>query len=760
MYLFRLIAILLIISYFVTANDEKVTFYVPGIKSDTIDFGMRYNTEDVIGKTFYFTNNTNKTYYIGETAPTYATFVGPSGNATHGAFEKPIEDDRIIEIAPGETETRTILFSPFDLGDDVENQIGMYDAYFEIGVSEDPNDLSNPEKIDFKKRFLLIGRSSDRYFDIWEKKINFDSVFVRSPNKVEKELNFRNNSEDLEISLDSIKLEVITSQPAEKEFILEELSLPIDLQARSANPGNDQESVRLQYKPINRGLDSAYVNFYSSVNNSFTQSSATVSGFGVVQELSIIDCSENFFIDDGKFVIDLGEIDIGESVALNGTILNTGNLNFKAISSSVDGEELNGDVQFSGRNDFALEINEDIDFSATFTPNSRGFLKSEILIESDASKRNIQGFVEALHRYERIEIRANSIEPVLTTGIIDTLDFGVISGTEDCLGASTKEFKIKNTGTGVLEIINAFTSDLAIFDIEIDTNFVDPGEEVSARINFLPDGDNLFRQYDKENLFLISNMRDPNDTIKIPLKATYASPGETELFLEDVSFFPGTRLKIPVLVNGERITLADRFSSTLTFEKTLLRFVDINTLETASELAANTSFSELIEGGVISVNINIPQGETFRNNDTLCFFEFDTFIGKKQESNMVFVDPKFGDEDCSSLISINSGVGLAQIDSLCYLDQIVHDNDFIVISNIYPNPADDFIELDIRNENNIAGTIKISITNIFGEEIISDKKNIEHIQELRYDIEYLPNGIYNVLIQRNNQITNRKFIKN
>lgn len=759
--MFLIVFILLLSSNFVALCDEDIRLYVPGHKSDTIDYGMRYESEDRIVKRFLIENNTDKTYYIGDGAPTYSTFEGPSKNETHRGFDWP--DKRILAIGPNETKSIDLHFLPWDLSvDQSQFRIGLWDATLEIGLSTSSefDEIQNEDFIEYKKRFLLIGRVSDKYFDFWEKELKFDSVFVNSPATTEKELNFRNNSENTAISLEEIDLDVITSKPANDEFILEELSLPLELQPRSSDPGNDQESVKLSYRPINRGIDSALVLFNTKIENSNTITSATITGTGVVQELSLTDASEIFYEEDNDFVIDLGDIDRDEIVEFTGTIKNTGNMNFHAVSYRLEGENLTGSVEFNESKTFVTEVDEFSSFSATVTPKARGLIESEILIESDAKERKIGSYVEAIHRFEKIIIRANSIEPVLTTDILDTLDFGVLSGTEDCLDAFTQEFVISNTGTGTLQIINAFTSDLSVFDVELDTNYVDPEEKTIAAVNFLPNGNNLFRRYDQENLFLITNMRPPNDTIKVPLKAIFASPGETQLTIEDQSFYPGNYLSLPVLVEGEKITLADRFSATLSYEPTLLRFAEVNTIGSASELAANSVFPDLIEPGLLSFIINIPQGENFSNSDTLCFLEFDTFVGTKIESNMVFIEPKFGDQDCNSLIEINTNVGVIRIDSLCNIDQLIHNTEQLSISSIYPNPASENLSFEILKLSDDTQELEVEILDYFGRDVLKRKYLIDKNKIQKIDINSLPTGIYTIRFKTNTLIKTDKFIKN
>jgi hypothetical protein len=737
---------------------------VPGSKSDTIDFGMRFESEEVLIKKFIFENNSSATYYVGETAPTFATLTGPSGNESHGAFEEPDNRPPVITINPLGAYTEVIEFRPFNFSADRTN---LYDAYFRFGISRNRTQLGNPDFIDFEKEFILIGRTSNKLFDIWEnklsldsnfRKVKFDSVLINSPISSTRQINFRNNSESLQISLDSVNLEFVTSQPALKELSIEELNLPIDLQPRSQDPGSDQESVEIYYRPSTRGLDTANLHFYASADSYFEKSSATITGIGVDQELSIINSDVNFFIEDNLFVLDLGNIPNGKQIVINGTLINSGNINFHCINNNIESNDLIGQINFNNSKTFTLDLDETVDYSATITPINRGRIEGEILIESDINSRNIGSYVEAIHRFEKIKIRANSIEPDIAISVIDTLDFGLISGTGDCADESIKEIIIKNTGTGDLEIINAFTTNPIIFDVDLDTNSLSSNGETILRISFEPSGNNIFRLYDKDKLILVTNIRAPKDTIFIPLKANFVQPGQTRLFAENTSFFPGTRINLPVIVDGEQIVLSDRFSSTLTFDPSLLRLNQINTLGTSSESAANTSFFSEINPGELSININIPLGENFKNKDTLCLLEFDTYLGKKIETPLVFSGSKFGDSDCQNLVLVNPSVGIVGIDSLCNVDQLVRDWNQINVSDIYPNPTDNLLKFEITTE--LESKIELKIINQYGRLKLDKTLFIDSKRLIELDITSYQIGLYFLQIEHNNSIINRTFIKN
>ena len=66
--------------------------------------------------------------------------------------------------------------------------------------------------------------------------------------------------------------------------------------------------------------------------------------------------------------------------------------------------------------------------------------------------------------------------------------------------------------------------------------------------------------------------------------------------------------------------------------------------------------------------------------------------------------------------------------------------------NIYPNPANDFINLQakcLQTDCKIEGSLTIEVTNLLGEDCLSGKLDNNGI----VDISKFPNGVYQILIK-------------
>jgi len=95
--------------------------------------------------------------------------------------------------------------------------------------------------------------------------------------------------------------------------------------------------------------------------------------------------------------------------------------------------------------------------------------------------------------------------------------------------------------------------------------------------------------------------------------------------------------------------------------------------------------------------------------------------------------------------------------SITYLISNINDINKYYGINVYPNPAQNYLNIDIENSNIGFNTLSIEIYNAFGQTVI--EQNFENIQNLFFhtiDISNLSNGIY--IIKINDK--NFKFIKN
>ena len=74
--------------------------------------------------------------------------------------------------------------------------------------------------------------------------------------------------------------------------------------------------------------------------------------------------------------------------------------------------------------------------------------------------------------------------------------------------------------------------------------------------------------------------------------------------------------------------------------------------------------------------------------------------------------------------------------------------------NIYPNPANNKIKINFKNQQ---GLSKVSILNIAGQTLVKEQINLKGESEI--NIENIPPGMYFMLLQDEKQQWVRKFVK-
>ncbi len=104
---------------------------------------------------------------------------------------------------------------------------------------------------------------------------------------------------------------------------------------------------------------------------------------------------------------------------------------------------------------------------------------------------------------------------------------------------------------------------------------------------------------------------------------------------------------------------------------------------------------------------------------------------------------------------LNDGTGeylsLEDCENDCQVISLIEEEFYF---NIYPNPSQGFIKLELKS----TSIIDINISNIIGEKILNYKNNSNGKQTINLDMSSYPKGIYNLHLKHNNFNYNRKFI--
>ncbi len=700
---------------------SQIKIYYQRADLDTVDFGMRGTDNDVISRTFIIENNSPNTVWNGEGL----TFITNESNTitpnnTHPHFQEATGTNNIA-IPPGGQIIRTVEFYP---NSTVLKTIGLMEARLQLGVSskEDVVDII------YKREFLLQGRASPADIDLWEndfiwdKKIAFDSVLIGDGIGVETDLNIRNNS-DGKLTVSSGELKFITSELVSGEITINLLGkeFPFDLAPKTDPLTNDEKFV-ITYLPKDRGPDSAlYIIKFINQEGGESEVSATISGTGVNHSLDLYAGSHDFENTGNWYIIDIGDIALGENENVRAFVENDGNMRvgIKGITLNTDNCTVNV-IENIAEIGESINLFQGVELSLDIEATESGLFWAEYIIETDLLERNIAGVSNQDQAYFKFRIRGRAIAPKINIWT-DSLDFGniPISANANCPSYSEKELIVKNIGNDDLIINYVETTKPSVFSSSIDEGekLIKAGDTISITVAFHPSDKSTFT----DSLIInYSGFGQDNKNGFVYLSGGGIDPSSSVIKIMNQSYKPGTEIFVPIIVSGQQVSLAAAFTSTVSFNPTMLSYRSYISQGTAAQ-GANL-FSSIIAGddsGVLEIDLQMPGPETFNPSDTLLILAFDSFLGNSKRTLLSFSNPRFFDDNCDDLLDIEfNNSGYISIDSLCGLENLIQFYNGLVEVGVAEKPLLGKIEFSISSKN-IDELIHFRMYNIFGDTMLS-----------------------------------------
>lgn len=541
------------------------------------------------------------------------------------------------------------------------NPLGINEANLQLALLS-VNDAGIIEE----RTFLLRVNKTDKYLDGYYNEIFLDSVYVDPVKPYEFNWKVKSTWSDNVI----VEKQELFSQNAQlkDEITVSEYNLPMQFPEKYKTIDWD-----IYYSPKDVGIDSSLfiISFKplpDSHPDSIDQTSLKIRALGVQQDIEIINSNYNFSNDTLK----LGDLTIGRSYNIITDILNSGNLSINSLSESIK-NELNDDI-YSDANILEGLINSTnfkpdsvARISFDFTPVKYGNFVYRYEIRTDIFDRKIFG-TPASAENVYLYISGRGISPRLTSET-DTLNFNnIILNSIDCPSERDTLLRIANNGNSKLRISDIITyppfpaSKFLITPNEMD---IQPGKDTTVNVTFVSN-DNQLNEY-VEKLIFITNQYPPNDSIVVYLKAKTIPPVEANLSISrHLKAKPGSIINIPILIQNiedKPAAYATKFITKLRFNSSLMKFLGTVKYGTASEKSIaeiNDNFDEL--------EISLIDNEFFDAKDTLIILRFKTYLGAAPSTELSFVNPVFGDNNCSKIMNTIVSNGLFMIDSVCGIE--------------------------------------------------------------------------------------------
>ena len=721
--------------------EKKLNIFNEYTLSDTVDFGMCMPGQKLIS-IFNIQNLGKEEIKMLGFAPTYGVFIIKGHPGEQSEFDKTTSvpffvsgsqlkkfymkfDANSSQTTPPRKNTARLrlgLFNPklFDIPADTNQLVGFRD-------------------------FIIIARKTIHYIDVFEKLIDFDSVYIYPKDTVRKQMIVQNSSK-FPLEVFNVKYQ----RSLNAEITTTVMDLPLKFSKYNTN--GFQHVWDFAYYPRNMGLDTAVlkimykpdpINFPDSVD----VRSTIIHGIGVQQDLGVINAegAKSFSFNN----LDFGDLEVGKTKTIKFVVRTIGNISFGALSQKI----LRYDSNLPG-DGFTIE-RKMVDTTnlqpfmtdtmiVRFTPTRSDTFRARLVIESDIIKRHIIGYPDSV-RYRTIILEGVGRQAEIAT-MPKEINFGniVVNESGDCPTRRDTLIPVSNIGNLSLLVHSRVLPDNSRNPFKVKPGFITiPGRETKY---ILLRFDSTIKRpgYFNAELYIISNSPEEKDTLISKLVARGIYPDTMDISIpKNIRSKPGRRISIPILIDKSKAGLSRIFVDTITYNKSILYFNGVRKVGTASEFC-DVRAVQSTDNGALALEIKTLGSERFLPRDTLIVLEFDTFLGSTEATSLHFVNPKFSDGICARILSLNRSDGAFRLDSVCGLKMktaVQHQNG-VRFKTIAPNPANTNVriifELDGEYKTNI------NLYNTFGEKVVNlmSKTMKKGIHSGKYDFGNLPPGLY------------------
>ncbi|MES2766318.1 MAG: choice-of-anchor D domain-containing protein [Bacteroidota bacterium] len=664
----RLLKLLFIVFLFVASHEEifaqesyEFIYSDSTNKQDSIiDFGASVPGNPIL-KTITFKNLSADTIWMKERVITYFIIREDPLNPIAGAFNEfddlrqggkpdtliPLFSPSVI-LPPGDSLKVFIRFNADSTGE--QAVIGTKSAFLEFTLRKKGTEAKVASRTFFltalKTKNLLVAKLPV---------VKFDSVYVGATALKDWMVI---NASPFVVSAKQ------TFSSLSSEFgVIDTLS--------TAAPGPSRNiPIRLSYKPLNRGFDTAKIqaDYILPVILERDTISSLITGFGAEQKIDLISATvnsvtqpifDNSQTPDANDTIDLDNIWVGTSRRVTFEFTNQGNISFKALKDMISGDG-SIDQPFLAAS-FGIGQSRTVDVS--ITPGQIGNRIVAYSIESDIASRVTGAPENALRRV--VYIRFRGIAPILTS--VNEVSFKELEILEDCQRKETRDFTITNTGNIALRIdppyLESGSNGFVIANPISQPLDIQEGKSFVVKITFAPTS--LFI---KTDTLIISN-NSSQSMIRIPLQGTGIVPQSLNLSLPfDIRVRPGTIIRIPIIGKADLLKRAARYEGIIDYDPSFLKphFPEFVITQGTASVGATSDFDEDLK----VLKIMSPVG--FNANDTLAFLQFDTFLGDRLETLVGIREQsvKLGaaEDDCPMIFKdVTVQPGRVMLDSACGL---------------------------------------------------------------------------------------------
>lgn len=714
------------------------------VDSDTVYFG-KCIVGDYLESVFVIENDSDFDLKIADVYPSY--YLGTPDNISNNEFQEfslitpSFQNSLIPKNSKREFTIRYDAKSEllvFPIGKKMAAlKIGLFNA----NLSSPPSEISELDKF---RAFIITASKTNLDVDFTRNEFMLDTVCINPSIPIEMTSYLQNMTKNSQIiveekfsylNLNCFNTEIQSSSLGESSIF---------------NNYHEQKLRRFTYYPVNRDWDTAIYTVRFKQNSSIeTDYSTSVKfiAYGAEQRIKLVDAVGAEIRRD---TIDLGDVRIGNKHTVKVAIKNIGNLPFGVLYQEVRKEQLNeleGDYQIQ-KNNFNsnrhLKINAIDTFELTFTPSKRNTIIGRLVLHSDIATRNIMN-VNNSSREVIIYIKGRGVAPEIEISTSE-IDFGSIIISEQCPITKDTSITIYNSGNQMLRI-----SDIRIepavgvpFEFVNTEATIQPGQAYKLPVIFNSKWAVPGKVYNAE-IIIENNSLEPKQNLKVILKSSTEFLKQFDVSIpKQVKSKSGREVRIPILVDRNKISTAVSADITISFDKTMLAYKNYIKVNTACEAVWDIRVDNSLEN---SLNIKILQTSNyFANRDTLLILAFDTYLGENSFTPIVIEGLKIGNQNCDQIFSydLSTATGGFEIDSTCGLNQktLKSNPPKLSISQVYPNPASESTRIEFVVP--FTSFVDVEILNQLGEvvDVLISKVLDKGKYSLDYNLDKLQNGNY------------------
>jgi len=681
-------------------------------RADTIiDFGVTLEGSPTT-RTFTVVNHSSATVAIFETNPNadpYYLIVNVPGVPPEDPRKEEFERVERLPyfIRVGETRSFGVAFRAL-----ANSPLFPPDVLAEALLKLRVVDSATPAGASSDKKFWLRALKTTKVLGTTTPWLAYDSVYVNPQPTAPSILFYVDNAVSSRIPVDR---QIFQMQSAV-------VGLPeIEVDTFPSVEFGPKDSVvwTTRYKPYNRGLDSAHflVVYRPDVTAQPDTVVGTISGVGVEQQLSLASATGTPFpVTSRGDTVDFGSTPTdGIGVQARIIVRNDGNINVGLVSESKQGTAPDTAAFVVSRslasNGPTIRTNAFDTLEVSFIPRDAGDYRIRYVIGTDLLQRGISGVPDGAQT-KQLYFKGFGQRPQIQVTPSE-LDFGTVVLLTSCTSTVERTFSVRNVGNAELRVDSIrVTPATARITVNPSSFRLAPSELQVVRCVFEPDA---IGQFSGEITMWTNSLV---TSYSVSYSANVVAPDSVEISLPiETLARPGSQVTLAVSATAQAVATVDRCILAVNFNPSLLRYRGVLQSGTASEGSLLVSATEQPRGSLV---LELRAPSNFLERPTLVNIIFDSFLGEQASTDVSFIGDatSFGNQGCSSVLTVISTSGTFRLDSLCGLDyKTVVATRRTLAAGVFPNPAADVATISIILPS--ASSATITLVDGYGRELYS-----------------------------------------